>query len=89
MTLSKEIEAQIDAAYDHRGHVTVAFTDGKTLEGYLFNREHAPFPSGEAYIEMIPKDSEQRLRFPSATVKSIALTGKDFAAPFVPPAKQP
>jgi hypothetical protein len=89
MTLSKDIAAQIDAAYDHRGHVTVTFTDGKTLEGYLFNREHAPFPSGEAYIELIPKDSERRLRFPSATVQSIALTGKDFAAPFVPPAKQP
>lgn len=89
MTLSKDIAAQIDAAYDHRGHVTVTFADGKTIEGYLFNREHAPFPSGEPYIEVIPKDSEQRLRFPSATVKSIALTGKDFASPFVPPAKQP
>ncbi len=89
MTLSKDIAAQIDAAYDYRGHVTVTFADGTTLEGYLFNREHEPFPSGEAYIEMIPKDSERRLRFPSATVKSVAITGKDFASPFVPPAKQP
>ena len=86
MTLSKEVATQIDEAFDFRGHVTVVFTDGKTLEGYLFNRELAPM-TGEAYIEVIPKDSDQRLRFPAATVKSVAITGKDFASPFVPPAQ--
>lgn len=86
MTLSKDVAAQIDAAFDFRGHVTVTFADGRTLEGYLFNRELAPL-NGEAYIEMIPKDSDQRLRFPAASVKSAALTGKDFASPFVPPQK--
>lgn len=86
MTLSNETAKQIDEAFDFRGHVTVSFTDGKTLEGYLFNRELAPM-KGEAYIEIIPKNSEERLRFPAASVKSVALTGKDFASPFVPPAK--
>ncbi|MDD5303670.1 MAG: hypothetical protein PHS14_11250 [Elusimicrobia bacterium] len=84
MTLSNEVAAQIDEAFDFRGHVTVSFTDGKTMEGFLFNRELAPM-KGEAYIEMIPKDGDQRLRFPAATVKSVAITGKDFASPFVPP----
>lgn len=86
MPLSKEVAAQIDEAFDFRGHVTVVFTDGKTVEGYLFNRELTPM-SGEAYIEMIPKDTDQRLRFPAASVMSVALTGKDFASPFVPPKK--
>jgi len=86
MTLSDDIAKQIDAAFDYRGHVTVSFADGKTLEGYLFNRELTPL-KGEAYIEMIPKDSDQRLRFPAASVRSVAMTGKDFASPFVPPAK--
>lgn len=86
MTLAKETAAQIDAAFDFRGHVTVTFADGGTLEGYLFNRELAPL-KGEAYIEVIPKDSDERLRFPAASVKSVALTGKDFASPFVPPQK--
>lgn len=86
MTLSNEVARQIDEAFDFRGHVTVAFADGKTLEGYLFNRELAPM-TGEAYIEMIPKDSDERLRFPAASVKSVAISGKDFASPFVPPAK--
>ncbi len=86
MTLSNEVSKQIDEAFDFRGHVTVTFTDGKTLEGYLFNRELAPM-KGEGYIEIIPKNSEERLRFPAASVKSVTLTGKDFASPFVPPAK--
>ena len=84
MTVTKEVAAQIDEAFDFRGHVSVSFTDGKSLEGYLFNRELAPM-NGEAYIEMIPKDSDLRQRFPAATVKSVALSGKDFASPFVPP----
>jgi hypothetical protein len=86
MTLSNETARQIDEAFDFRGHVTVIFTDGKRLEGYLFNRELAPM-KGEAYIEMLPKDSDERLRFPAASVKSVAISGKDFAAPFVPPQK--
>ena len=86
MTISTETAKQIDEAFDFRGHVTVIFTDGKTLEGYLFNRELAPM-KGEAYIEMLPKDSDERLRFPAASVKSVSISGKDFAAPFVPPQK--
>lgn len=86
MTLSNEIAAQIDEAFDFRGHITVHFTDGKSVEGYLFNRELAPL-KGEAYIEVMPKDTDQRLRYPADTVKSVALTGKDFASPFVPPKK--
>lgn len=86
MTLSPDVAAQIDEAFDFRGHVTVTFQDGKTLEGYLFNRELRPL-RGEAYIEVIPKDRDDRLRFPAASVKSVVLSGKDFAVPFVPPAK--
>jgi hypothetical protein len=86
MTLSPETAKQIDEAFDFRGHVTVTFTDGKRLEGYLFNRELAPM-KGEAYIEMLPKDSDERLRFLAASVRSVAISGKDFAAPFVPPQK--
>lgn len=86
MTLSNDVAKQIDEAFDFRGHVTIAFVDGTALEGFLFNRELAPL-KGEAYIEVIPKDREERLRFPAASVKSVALTGKDFASPFVPPPK--
>ena len=86
MAVSKDVAAQIDAAFDFRGHVTVSLADGRKIEGFLFNRELAP-TKGEPYIEVIPKDSEERLRFPAESVSGVTLSGKDFAAPFVPPAR--
>ena len=86
MTVTPEIAAQIDEAFDFRGHVTISFKDGKTVEGYLFNRELAPMKD-VAYIEVIAKDSDSRLRFPADSVKSVIKSGKDFASPFVAPKK--
>ncbi|HEX4046393.1 MAG TPA: hypothetical protein VH309_01085 [Elusimicrobiota bacterium] len=86
MTVSKEVAEQIEAAYDYRGHVTVTLNDGASVEGFLFNRETAPL-QGEAYIELMRKDSDERVRFAAKDVKSVAITGKDFAVPFVPPKK--
>jgi hypothetical protein len=86
MSISKEVAEQIEAAYDYRGHVTLTLNDGKVVEGFLFNREVTPL-KGEPYVEMIPKDSDARLRFASKDVKSVAISGKDFAVPFVAPKK--
>jgi hypothetical protein len=86
MTISQDVAAQIEAAYDFRGHVTMTLNDGKVIEGFLFNRELTPF-KGEPYVEMLRKDSDERLRFPATAVKSVAMTGKDFAVPFVAPKK--
>ncbi|MDE2491554.1 MAG: hypothetical protein KGM24_11960 [Elusimicrobia bacterium] len=86
MTLAQDVAAQIEAAYDYRGHVTLTLDDGSALEGFLFNRELAPM-SGEPYVEVMRKNSDERLRLPAARVVKVALTGKDFAVPFVPPAK--
>jgi len=86
MPIPADVAAQIDAAFDYRGHVTLTLSDGKTVEGYLFNRELTPL-KGEPYVEVLRKDSDERLRFAAADVKAVALTGKDFAVPFVPPAK--
>ncbi len=38
-TLSKEVAAQIDQAFDFRGHVTVTFPHSKVVQGYPFNPE--------------------------------------------------
>jgi hypothetical protein len=86
MSVSKEVAGQIEAAYDFRGHVTLTLNDGKVVEGFLFNRETAPL-KGEPYIEMLVKDSDERLRCAAKDVKSVALSGKDFAVPFIAPKK--
>jgi hypothetical protein len=86
MGISKEVAEQIEVAYDYRGHVTLTLNDGKVVEGFLFNREVTPL-KGEPYVEMMIKDSDARVRYAAKDVKSVAITGKDFAVPFVPPKK--
>jgi predicted DNA-binding protein with PD1-like motif len=86
MSISKDVAEQIEAAYDFRGHITLTLNDGAVVEGFLFNREVTPL-TGEPYVEVLRKDSDERLRFAAKDVKSVSLTGKDFAVPFVPPKK--
>ena len=86
MGTNDDVARQIEAAYDFRGHVTLVLEDGRALEGFLFNRELRPL-KGEPYVELMVKDSDQRLHLSAASVRSVTLTGKDFAAPFVPPPK--
>jgi hypothetical protein len=64
MTISPDVAAQIEAAYDFRGHITLTLNDGNVVEGFLFNREVTPL-KGEPYVEVLRKDSDERLRFAS------------------------
>lgn len=84
MAISKDIAAQIDAAFDYRGHVTITFTDGRKVEGYIFNRA---LEGAEPLVDYYPKDSDARTRVKAETIAKVELTGKDFAVPFTPPAK--
>jgi len=83
MKTHNELEKQVEAAYDYRGHVTITFKDGKTLEGFVFNRqfENPKLPQ-DNFIEVIVKGKDERLRLPIDSLASIALTGKDFAETF-------
>lgn len=72
-----DVLAQIDAAFDYRGHVTLTLADGSTVEGYLYNRD---FTAKEPYVELMVKNSEERRHLPVSRVKSVALTGEDCAA---------
>lgn len=80
MPISDELKKQIDAAFDFRGHVTLTFEDGKTLDGFLYNRIYKTekVPDGD-YVEVFAKDSDESQRFPMASIRSISLSGKNFA----------
>ncbi|MBI4371852.1 MAG: hypothetical protein HY552_06110 [Elusimicrobia bacterium] len=75
------VAAQIEAAYDYRGHVTVTLADGRIIEGFLFNRSLDP-RLGPPFLEVFPKDKDERLLIPAESVRAVALSGKDFASPF-------
>ncbi len=74
-----ELLAALDKAFDYRGDVTLTLTDGRTVEGYLFDRR--PGKTLEtSVVRMMPKDSADKLQFTYAQVSGIAFTGRDPAA---------
>jgi hypothetical protein len=76
-----ELEKQIDAAYDFRGHVTIKLKDGKTVEGFIFNRQFAgPKLKREPFIEVVLKGSGEKTEIVIARLESVALTGDNCAA---------
>lgn len=80
-TPSSDIERQVEAAYDFRGHVTLTLKDGTSFVGYIFNREYAnPKSPEQNFIDVIPKDSEERRRIPIPALAKVELTGTDYAA---------
>ena len=70
MTLSPELLAQVEAAFDYRGHVTLTLTDGSSVEGFVFNRDVKG-----GYLDLFVKNSEERRRVELSKLAKIALTG--------------
>ena len=67
----------MDRAFDYRGDVTVHTTDGRVIEGYVFDRRSdAPEP----YVRLIPKDSDQRVIVRYAEIVRLVFSGRDSAA---------
>lgn len=81
MTISARLKEQIEAAFDYRGHVTLTLTDGRSVEGFLFNRYLGGEKRAEApYVEVMLKGSAERQRFEVSELAAVALTGEDAAA---------
>ena len=78
--IPEDLAAQVEAAYDYRGHVTIVLAGGETLEGFVYNRVRArpKLPDG-GFIEVFLKDSDASRRLPIPEIRSIELTGKDHA----------
>jgi hypothetical protein len=72
----KLLALAIEAAFDYRGDVTLIFSGGEAIKGYLSNRnQSAPQP----YVEIFPSDGSERRRIPYAAIQGVAFTGRDTA----------
>jgi hypothetical protein len=75
-----DLQRQIEAAFDYRGHVTVQLSDGKQVEGFLYNRSQPREGKSEApWIDLYRKGDGEALRLLVAQVQSIELSGEDCA----------
>ncbi len=69
--------AAMDQAFDYRGDVTIELTDGRVVEGYVFDRRsQGPDP----HVRLIPRDADERMNIRYADIRSLIFSGRDTAA---------
>jgi hypothetical protein len=67
----------VDRAFDYRGDVTLVLSDGRQVDGYLFNRDR---DVAEPFVQVFERDGGPPATIPYARIRSIRFTGKDTAA---------
>ncbi|RPH81552.1 MAG: hypothetical protein EHM80_01975 [Nitrospiraceae bacterium] len=71
-----ELAEAVELAFDYRGDVTVSLKSGKSLSGYLFNRQ---VNGSDSFLELFPSDSADVRHIRYDQVAAIAFTGEDTA----------
>ncbi len=76
-----DLIADIDKAFEYRGDGTLRLKDGRTIAGFMSNREakgvrHRPEP----YVEMMLAGQTDKTIIKYSEIQSVALTGEDTAA---------
>jgi hypothetical protein len=69
----------LDKAFDYRGDVTVRLQDGRTIEGYVFDRRSAGTLE-DSLLRIIPTNSSTKLSISYADIRGLEFSGKDTAA---------
>ncbi len=72
------LAAAVEEAFGYRGDVTITTIDGRTVEGYLFDRR-APAGNEDGSMRFQLADGT-RVRVGYSEVASLAFTGRDTAA---------
>lgn len=70
-------DAAMDLAFDYRGDVTIETTDGKTIEGYIFDRRKE---NGKSVVRVMPTTTDERLTIPYENIARLTFSGRDTAA---------
>jgi hypothetical protein len=74
-----EVRAALEKAFDYRGDVTLTLKNGRTIEGYVYDRKMSPKLS-DCLVRVMAKDQPGRLSVPYNEIAAIAFTGRDTAA---------
>src|ERR1700735_2378730 len=74
-----EIFEALEKAFDYRGDVTLTLKDGRTINGYIFDRRTGSDLQSSA-VRIIPSTERTKLTIPYADIAALAFTGRDTAA---------
>jgi hypothetical protein len=75
-----EIRAALEKAFDYRGDVTLTLKDGRTIEGYVFDRKIKGPLLADCAVRVMPKDQSPKLTVPYDEIAALAFSGRDTAA---------
>lgn len=71
----------IEKAFDYRGDVTLSLKGGRSIVGYVYNREiKGSSRCAEPFLEIMPENSSEKLLFKCSEIEKILFTGEDPAA---------
>ena len=69
----------LEKAFDYRGDVTLTLKDGRSIEGYIFDRRPGATLE-DSSVRLLPKDSGPKLTVRYSEIAGLAFTGRDPAA---------
>ena len=78
VTTPEQRRQAIEIAFDYRGDVTVELSDGRAIEGFVYDRQDKREQG--LVLRMIPKDGSPRQTIPAEQVTRLVCSGKDPAA---------
>lgn len=73
-----ELLRALNQAFDYRGDVTLTLRDGRTVEGYIFDRR-AGVGLDDSLVRIMPKDSDVKMGIRYSDITRLEFTGKDTA----------
>lgn len=74
-----ELRECLEKAFDYRGDVTLTLKDGRSIEGYIFDRRPGATLE-DSSVRLLPKDSGPKLTVRYSEIAGLAFTGRDPAA---------
>lgn len=79
--LATEAERQVafEKAFDYRGDVTLTLLDGRTVNGYVFDRRVGANLATSA-VRIIPSTERTKLSIPYSEIAALKFSGRDTAA---------
>lgn len=75
----EEIREALEKAFDYRGDVTITLKDGRSVNGYIFDRRTGTSLTSSA-VRIIPATERTKLTIPYSDIAALAFTGRDTAA---------
>ena len=74
-----ELRECLEKAFDYRGDVTLTLKDGRSIEGYIFDRRPGATLE-DSSVRLLPKDAGPKMTVRYSDIAGLAFSGRDPAA---------